>query len=259
VRIIGTAPDKAATLSFVVEDPPLSALDVGTRLDLEGIAVRTGHHCCMPLMDRYGIPGTVRASFAAYNTLDEVEVFAQALKRIVAEASARSTPMPSPTPHDPVYPPASATSPEAAAADLIELFDFLDDWVARHNQIIEMGAKLLPMPAQLKTEANRVHGCQSTVFIDARQKPGASGIVEFLADSDAHIVRGLVAMLQKIYSGQPADQIVAFDVQGFLKRLGLDQNLSMGRRNGLGEMVQRVRKFAAEVAAQDKRRTEEDA
>jgi cysteine desulfurase/selenocysteine lyase len=249
VRIIGTAADKAAALSFVVDEPPMSGLDVATRLDLEGIAVRTGHHCCMPLMERYGIPGTVRASFAVYNAIEEVEFFARALKCIVSEASARSKPMPLPTPRDAEYPPASATSPDAAAADLVELFDFLDDWNERYNQIIEFGEKLLPMPAQLKTEANRVHGCQSTVFIDARQKPGAKDIVEFLADSDADIVRGLVAILQKVYSGQPADKIVAFDVQDFMKRLGLDQNLSMGRRNGLGEMVQRVRKFAADVAA----------
>ena len=91
VRIVGTAADKAAVLSFVVDDPPLSALDVGTQLDLEGIAVRTGHHCCQPLMDRLGIPGTARASFAMYNTLEEVEIFALSLKNIVAEASAASS------------------------------------------------------------------------------------------------------------------------------------------------------------------------
>src|SRR5438093_497211 len=82
VRLIGTAADKAAAISFVVDDPPLSALDVGTRLDLEGIAVRTGHHCCMPLMERFGVSGTARASFAVYNTLEEVDIFAQALKNI---------------------------------------------------------------------------------------------------------------------------------------------------------------------------------
>jgi cysteine desulfurase/selenocysteine lyase len=250
VRIIGTAPSKAAAISFVVDDPPMSALDIGTRLDLEGIAVRTGHHCCMPLMDRFGIPGTVRASFAIYNTLEEVDVFAQALKTIVAEASARGKPSTPPSRQEPAYPPASAASPELAAAELVELFDFLDDWPDRYRQIIEMGEQLLPMPAAMKTEENRVRGCQSTVFIAARRKPGASNIVEFLADSDADIVRGLIALLQKVYSGQPADQIVALDVQGFMHRLGLDNNLSMGRRNGLGEMVQRVRKFAAEVNKQ---------
>ena len=244
VRIVGTAADKAAVLSFVVEDPPLSALDVGTRLDLEGIAVRTGHHCCMPLMDRFGIPGTARASFAMYNTLEEVEVFAQALKSIVAEASSRSKAIPTLPRQEPTYPPASAASPEEAAAELIELFDFLDDWGDRYRQIIEMGEKLLPMPVAMKTEENRVRGCQSTVYISARRKPGTANSLEFLADSDADIVRGLVALLQKVFSSQPADQVLAFDVQAFMHRLGLDSNLSMGRRNGLAEMVQRIRKFA---------------
>jgi cysteine desulfurase/selenocysteine lyase len=244
VRIIGTAADKAAALSFVVDDPPVSGLDIGTRLDLEGIAIRTGHHCCMPLMDRFGLPGTARASFAVYNTIEEVEVFAQALKSVVAEASSRVKPTPPPSRQEPVFPPAAAASPEEAAQDLVELFEFLEDWPDRYRQIIEMGEQLLPMPAEMKSEVTRVHGCQSTVYIFARPKPGAGNVLEFLADSDADIVRGLVAILQKVYSGQRAEQILAFDVQAFMRRLGLDKNLSMGRRNGLGEMVQRVRKFA---------------
>jgi cysteine desulfurase/selenocysteine lyase len=248
VRVIGTARDKAAAISFVVDDPPVSSLDVGTRLDLEGIAVRTGHHCCMPLMDRFGVPGTVRVSFAMYNTLEEVDAFARALKSVVAEASSRGKPEVVTPNLEPLYPPASAPSPERAAEELIELFEFLEDWPDRYRQIIEMGEKLLPMPAAMKTEDNRVHGCQSTVYISARKKPGSKNILEFLADSDADIVRGLVALLQKVYSGQPADQVLAFDVHAFMQRLGLDRNLSMGRRNGLGEMVQRIRKFAAEVA-----------
>ena len=248
VRMIGTAPDKAAALSFVVDDPPLSALDVGTRLDLDGIAVRTGHHCCMPLMERFGIAGTARASFAMYNTRAEVETFAQALKTIVAEASARRRhEVPKPPAEQTVYPAAVAATPQAAADEIVELFDLLGDWQERYNQIIDMGMHLLPMPPALKTEANRVHGCQSTVFIDLRVQPGPRDVVEFLADSDADIVSGLVAILQKVYSGQKAAAIVHFDVEAFMRRLGLDKNLSMGRRNGLGEMVRRIRKFAAGI------------
>ncbi len=246
VRIIGTAKEKAAAISFIVEDPPLSGLDVGTRLDLNGIAVRTGHHCCMPLMERYGIPGTARASFAVYNTVEEVEFFAKTLKHIVAEAGSRAKPVPLTFRQEPLYPGPSAASPDEAAAELIELFDFLEDWGDRYGQIIEMGAKLMPMAAALRTEENRVRGCQSTVFLSARRKPGTNR-VEFLADSDADIVRGLIALLQRVYSGQPADKVLAFDLQGFMQRLGLDKNLSMGRRNGLGEMVERIRKFAGEI------------
>src|SRR5206468_3198912 len=109
VRLIGTAAERAAVVSFVVDDPPLSALDVGTQLDLEGIAIRTGHHCCQPVMDLYEVPGTARASFAVYNTLEEVDAFADALKRIVRDAARPVATAPSSkAKHEMVYPPAAA-------------------------------------------------------------------------------------------------------------------------------------------------------
>ncbi|MDE7342898.1 MAG: aminotransferase class V-fold PLP-dependent enzyme, partial [Muribaculaceae bacterium] len=80
VRIFGTAPRKSAVISFLIGDS--HPYDVGMLLDTQGIAVRTGHHCAQPLMDRLGIPGTVRASFAAYNTRHEADLFLAALKRI---------------------------------------------------------------------------------------------------------------------------------------------------------------------------------
>jgi cysteine desulfurase/selenocysteine lyase len=250
VRIIGTAPQKAAVISFVVVDPPLSALDVGTRLDLDGIAVRTGHHCCQPLMDRYDIPGTARASFAMYNTLEEVDAFVAALGQIVAGGRSRSVSTPeAPAMSEPAYPEAAASSPEAAADELAEVFEFLDSWQERYQYIIELGAKLPPMPDELKTDATRVKRCQSTVYMWARRRPGTTDVIEFLADSDADIVRGELAMLQRLFSGQRAHEVLAFDVQGFFERVGLDKNLSMGRRTGLSEMVQRVRDFATRLAA----------
>ena len=249
VRILGNAARKAAVLSFVVDDPPLASLDVGTRLDLEGIAVRTGHHCCQPLMDRLGVPGTARASFAMYNTLEEVDVFAAALAKIVSNARGKLPMISLPTAKSgPTYPAAAAATPLAAADELAEVFDVMEDWTDRYQYLIELGAKLPPMPAELKTDATRVKGCQSTVHMFARKKPGTSDVLEFLADSDADIVRGELALLQRIYSGQQVQQVLAFDMPVFLRRLGLDKNLSMGRRNGLAEMTQRVHNFAAELA-----------
>jgi len=260
VRIIGTAADKAGVISFVVDDPPLSALDVGTKLDLQGIAIRTGHHCCMPLMERFGIAGTARASFALYNTTDEIDVFAKVLGTIVEASRERkhseSDAADQHQPHvdgaagtfEPAYPAATAPTPEAAAEEILEAFEFLEDWSDRYQHIIELGEKLPPMPEELQTPATRVHGCQSTVFLHARKKPGTVDVLEFLASSDAEIVRGELALLQKVYSGQRAGEVLAFDVHGFFGRLGLDRHLTMGRRNGLAEMVKRLRGFAAEVA-----------
>src|SRR5699024_2139999 len=98
-----------------------------------------------------------------------------------------------------------------------------------------------------KTEQNFVKGCQSIVHIAARKKPGSEEKIEFLADSDANIVRGLIAVLQKIYNGQRASEVLDFDAQSFLSHLGFDNNLSMTRRNGLQAMVGRIRKVAREI------------
>ena len=101
------------------------------------------------------------------------------------------------------------------------------------------------MPAKLKIEANRVRGCQSTVYLAPWVRSGSDDVVEFLADSESEIVRGLVALLQSLYSGKPAAQILDFDLSGLLARLGLATNLTLSRRNGLAEMVKRLRSFAA--------------
>jgi cysteine desulfurase/selenocysteine lyase len=250
LRLIGTAADKAAVVSFVIEDPPLSALDVGTQLDLDGIAVRTGHHCCQPVMERFGIPGTARASFALYNTPEDVDRLAESLGKIVTVAAARSRPTRTAvSAREPAYPEAAAASPAEAAEELIAAFDFMDSWAERYQYLIEIGKKLPPMPAELKTEANRVHGCQSTVYMSARRRPGTEDVLEFLAESDADIVCGLIGLLQRVFSGQKAEEVVAFDVEDFFHRLGLDQHLTLGRRNGLAAMVQRVRGFARALAA----------
>jgi len=250
VRIIGTAPEKTAVLSFVVENPPLSALDVGTKLDLKGLEVRTGHHCCQPVMDRLGIPGTVRASLAMYNTIAEVEFLARTLREIVREGSTATSVIRASPSTALSYPKPFAPSPAAAADKLCAMFDLVESWPERYQIILDLGRKLPVMPAELKTEATRVYGCQSTVHIAARKKPGTSDILEFLADSDADLVRGLIAILQKLFSGQRAGDIMAFDIEGFFTRLGLDKNLTLGRRNGLASMVQRLRELATRVCGE---------
>jgi cysteine desulfurase/selenocysteine lyase len=244
VRIIGAAKEKASVLSFIVDDPPMSALDVGTRLDIEGVAIRTGHHCCQPLMERFGIAGTARASFAMYNTLEEVDVLADTLEKIVAGAKPRAV---VPLNVELAYPAASAKSPTEAADEIADVFETVDDWAEKYEYLIELGSKLPPMPAALKQECNRVQGCQSTVFMHARKKPGTADVIEFLADSDADIVRGELAVLQRLYCGQRAGDVLAFDMPAFMQRIGLDKNLTQGRRNGLAEMVKRILRFAEEI------------
>jgi cysteine desulfurase/selenocysteine lyase len=207
-------------------------------------------------MDRFGIPGTARAAFALYNTLEEIDCFAKVLQEIVVAAKRKVNLIPNtvnlPTVQvEPAYPKAAAASPKEAAAELADAFNFLEDWTERYQYIIELGRKLPPMPAELKTDANRVRGCQSTVYMNARKRPGTGDVLEFLASSDAEFVSGELALLQRLYSGQKADQVLGFDVEGFFDRVGLNHNLTLGRRNGLGEMVKRIRGFAAALATRN--------
>jgi cysteine desulfurase / selenocysteine lyase len=257
VRILGTSKNKGSVISFVMDDPPISSLDIGTRLDGEGVAVRTGHHCCMPLMARLNVPSTTRASFAMYNTREDIDALVAAVKKVrqefagktrsaMATRSANGDGKASATALR--YPEPAAGSPSEAADELADMFDYLGDWTERYHAVIEMGEKLLPMPPELKTEATRVQGCQSVVHLYARPHPTTPDRLDFLADSDADIVRGLIAILQRVFAGQQAKEIVAFDVEAFFRRLGLDQHLTTGRRNGLAGMVQRIKQQAAKLA-----------
>ncbi|WP_201221124.1 SufS family cysteine desulfurase [Halochromatium roseum] len=285
VEIKGRAAHKSGVISFVVNDPPMASLDVGTQLDLRGISVRTGHHCCQPLMERLGVSSTARASLALYNSRDDVDRLADALAEILEQnrhrAAARAgrlqadqddlaprLQVPDATMSaapgqdmnlgagmhlnqvagaEPAYPAAAADSPQAAADAIAEDFALLPDWPTRHDYLIELGERLPPMPLALKTDANLVRGCQSTVYLAARRKPGSKAVIECLADSDAAIVRGLIALLQRICSGQSAESVLAFDVDGFFSRIGLDANLSLSRRNGLEAMVQRLKALARDT------------
>jgi cysteine desulfurase/selenocysteine lyase len=252
IRLIGTASHRGGVVSFVVEDPPIASFDIGTQLDHLGIAVRTGHHCCQPVMTRMGVPATIRASFALYNTLDEVEALAGALRTIIdrergkqkktAPAPARGAALAIPEP--------AGVSPQAVADAIADDFEMMGEWDERYQYLISMGDKLPLMPTDLKIEANRVYGCQSTVHLFPRKHPGAADRLDFLADSDADLVRGLIAVLQRLFSGQRANEILAFDIEGFFNRLGLDQNLTMGRRNGLASMIQKIRAYATNLAAE---------
>jgi cysteine desulfurase / selenocysteine lyase len=256
LRFIGTARRKVGVISFRIEDPPISSLDLGQALDREGIAVRTGHHCCMPIMTRLGIDSTTRASFAMYNTIEEIDALADALHRIVEarrEKSAGVASSVTTSVEETPFAKASASSPDEAAEQLAEDFDlFGDDRDARGQYVLELGEKLPHTFEMLKQLAPRVQGCMSEVYLLGRPAPDDSKRFEFLADANADIVRGLIAILQRLYSGQPARQVRQFDIEGFFRRIGLDQFISSQRRNGLAGMVQRIRTLAEGIERQEK-------
>jgi len=135
-----------------------------------------------------------------------------------------------------------ATSFEEILAD----FELLDDWEDRYRYVIELGKALPPLPDAAHTEANKVRGCASQVWLLTHVKPdGADGpILTFDGDSDAHIVRGLIAILFALYSGKHAGEILSTDALALFDRMGLRENLTPQRSNGLRAMVERIRAAA---------------
>ena len=126
--------------------------------------------------------------------------------------------------------------------ELVADFEFLDDWEDRYRYVIELGRSLEPLPPEAHNTSNKVHGCVSQVWLETRiENPGSPApVLHFKGDSDAHIVSGLVAIMLKLFSGKTAAQIIETDALHALKQLGLDENLTPQRSNGLAAMVQRI-------------------
>lgn len=134
--------------------------------------------------------------------------------------------------------------PTPAFEDIAETFDFLDDWEERYRHVIELGKAMPPMDPAVQVPATKVAGCASQVWI----LPCISdGQFDFQGDSDALIVRGLIAVLHALYSGVPVEQVGQIDAQAALARLGLDEHLSAQRSNGVRAMIERIRLLAADA------------
>lgn len=136
-------------------------------------------------------------------------------------------------------------------AEIVENFALLDEWDDRYRYVIELGRDLAPLPQADHVEANKVQGCASQVWLITKVKPNGAGgpKLEFVGDSDAHIVRGLIAILLAIYSGQHARDILATDAATLFDQMGLRENLTPQRSNGLRAMIERIRAEARAALA----------
>jgi cysteine desulfuration protein SufE len=142
---------------------------------------------------------------------------------------------------------AAMTTPtmDAALAELIDEFDVLGDWEERYRYVIDLGRDLAPLSEAERTDANKVRGCASQVWL-VTERQGADLV--FRGDSDAHIVRGLIAVLLRLYSGRRPEVVAAFDAEAAFEQLGLSGALSQQRSNGLASMVERIRRDAKAAA-----------
>ncbi|MBA4798888.1 MAG: SufE family protein [Rhizobiales bacterium] len=133
----------------------------------------------------------------------------------------------------------------ATLNEMIDDFGFLDDWEDRMRYVIELGKALPDLPDAEKSAENKVQGCASQVWLSVTSDDGPDPVMTFRGDSDAFIVRGLVAIVLEAYSGKRASEVVAFDALDLFKQLGLLEHLTAQRANGLRSMIQRIREEAA--------------
>ena len=132
--------------------------------------------------------------------------------------------------------------------EIIENFEFLDDWDDRYKYLIELGDMLEPFPEELQNSDTKVNGCVSQVWIAAKTAEGPDPVIKYIGTSDAHIVRGLIAITLAIFSGQHAEKILNTDEQEIFSQLGLSEHITPQRSNGLRSMVTRMKEIAANAA-----------
>ncbi len=132
--------------------------------------------------------------------------------------------------------------------DMISDFEFLDNWEDRYVHVIDMGKSLPPLELAFKTDATKVKGCVSQVWLVSEKKGNTDPVLTFRGDSDAHIVKGLVAVVLEIFSGRKASEILALDAKSILEKLKLAEHLSPQRSNGLQAMIGRIKAEAESFA-----------
>lgn len=139
-----------------------------------------------------------------------------------------------------------------AIDEIIENFSLLDEWDDRYRYVIELGRMLQPLPESARTDRNKVQGCASQVWLTSSARPDGDGgpVLTFVGDSDALIVRGLIAILLALYSGKPAREILNVDAVALFERLGLREHLTPQRSNGFRSMVERMRADARVAMAE---------
>jgi cysteine desulfuration protein SufE len=133
--------------------------------------------------------------------------------------------------------------------EIIANFEFLDDWDERYRYVIELGRMMEPLPDAARTEANKVRGCASQVWLETRTEPSENGpVFRMRGESDAHIVRGLIALLIALYSGHSPRDVLSADATKIFRDLGLSEHLTPQRSNGVRAMVDRIRSDAQAAA-----------
>ena len=244
---------EVAEISFIVEGLPDIGLisftveghhnhDVATALDSYGIAVRSGHHCAMPLMEYLRLTGCIRVSLAPYNTVEEIDYFVECLIKILANQSQ------SPQRIDTLAQ-VSVESEEKQSSTrtvnsndeidlLVERFKSVKGWDGKHREIMMLGKRLPRLARDKRDDQSLITGCESLAWLVVAKE--SSGEYYFSADSDAKIIRGLLMIVLTAFNGKTAEEIQAFDMAEVFNKMGLMNHLSPSRGNGLIAIVNKI-------------------
>jgi len=144
--------------------------------------------------------------------------------------------------------PIQGERPMSEIDEIVDAFEFLDDWDMRYQYLIELGEDLRPMSEDLKTEENWVKPCMSTVHVEAQRVPEQAELIRFIGDCDTAIIKGVLALLIDLLSYRTLDEINEMDVDGLFKRLQLEEHLSPSRHVGIYAIVDKMRERAKEAA-----------
>lgn len=205
--------------------------DVAMALDSYGIAIRSGHHCAMPLMESLNISGCLRVSLAAYNSFEEINYFIACLEKILLQESDTSL--------DNAH---NSGESEQASSVITAQFSAIKSWDSRHRQIMLLGTQLHRLDKNERNEQTLISGCESLAWLVAQKSK--HNVFHFQADSDAKIIRGLLVIVLAAFNNKTAEQIQAFDIEGYFKTLGLMQHLSPSRGNGILAIVDKIKDIA---------------
>lgn len=234
VRLVGQPKSRLGVASFLIDG--LAPIDAAVLFNQQGIALRAGHHCCMPLMERLGVSGTVRVSWSIYNSSEEANVFVEALRDIATKRTKKTLSQLRPALNI-EYAPASAPSVTEAAKAISALFNGCEDNSLKQELLFELGQEHPNMLAALRTITPPVPGCMSEVRVVTKISDEKLYIA---SDSNAAIVRGLLAIVEKLCSGQTLAELKALSIPNFFDQLGVNSFLSVQRRSGLSSVLKLI-------------------
>lgn len=233
IKLVGKPAKRISVASFRVEG--IAPIDVAVMLNNAGVAVRAGHHCCMPLMERLGVSGTVRASWCLYTNTADIDALISGLRGIVQRRPTKRLARVEERVAVEFSKPTAATAREAAA-ELKAEFDGCIDPSMKQELLFELGQQHRNLLEQLRECTTPVAGCMSEVRVLFQRTP--DGALLMASDSNAGIVRGLLTVLERLISGHQISELRALDVRDFFHQIGIEQFLSMQRRNGLEGVLQ---------------------